>query len=67
MAIDKVELKRIADGLLAIGKPSKTESLGSAVERLALMVRFEKLVRAATPAERGSLVLTLKEMLEETR
>lgn len=62
--IDTRELKRIADGLAAIGKPPDTNRR-TAMLRLALMERFERLVRNATPTERHELVTTLRDMLAD--
>lgn len=60
------ELKYIADSLAEIGKPPDTDK-NTAIVRLGLMERFERLVRAATTAERHELVVTLKDMLADTR
>lgn len=68
--INLVELKNIADGLKALGKPVKlvgkptAADVRNAKSRLALMERFEKLVYDATPAERRDLLATIKDMLE---
>jgi len=61
--INTVELKRIADGLASLGKPGK-DDIAFATRRLALMERFERLVRAASPVERHEIAQTLKAMLE---
>lgn len=62
--INTTQLKRIADGLHALGKPPDT-TVRAAKTRLALMEEFTHLVEMATPAERHDLVQVLKEMLRE--
>ena len=62
--INITELKSIADGLAAIGKPPDVNRR-AAMARLALMERFERLVRSATRTERHNLAVTLRAMLDD--
>jgi len=67
--MDSKQLKQIADGLAALGKPrpplgrTTAADTRNAKARLALMQRFEALVRSTSPADRHALALALKEML----
>jgi len=56
------QLKQIANGLAALGKPGK-DDIAFATRRLALMECFERLVRSVSPADRHELAQALKEML----
>ena len=59
-----VRLRQVADGLAALGKPGK-DNRQMAMRRLALMEQFERLVRAASAADRHAIAQTLKDMLQE--
>lgn len=60
------ELKQISDGLAALGKPGHDDR-AMARQRLALMERFERLVRSATPADRHEIAQTLRSMLADCK
>jgi hypothetical protein len=66
MALNTTELKAIADGLHALGRPGH-DTLKMASARLDLMERFTVLLERATPAERHALAATLRSMLEPAR
>lgn len=67
--MDITQLKQIADGLRALGKPYTPKGrptaadIRNAKERLRLMEQFEGLVSIATPSERHDLVTVLRDML----
>jgi hypothetical protein len=59
------ELKSIADKLALLGPNPKRDNQPMAASRLVLMERFERLIRAASAADRHAIVATLRQMLEE--